>query len=128
MRAREFVTEERQLPIETREPMAYAYELTGLDTSDPYKVYRFGVAMARARSDAKKDHVNPYIEQWSPHTAAGECAVIVGLNPNVDPIIDQALAMTQVGGVKKPISTPGSQEPPNVEKHSPIKSFKGYPR
>jgi len=128
MRAREFITEERNLPIEIREPMAWAYEIPDLDTANPYRVYRFGVAIARARSDAEPNTVNPYQEEWSEHTAAGEAAMVVGMNPSVDPIIDQAMRMAGVAGSKKALSTPGSREPEFVDKISPVKPFRGYPR
>jgi hypothetical protein len=55
MRAREFVRrnlkEETVLPPEQADPMRYTYIIPGLSAADPYKNYRFGVAMARARSD-----------------------------------------------------------------------------
>ena len=60
MRAREFIREQRELPPEYAEPMRYTYVLPGLSASDPYKNYRFGVAIARARSDAKPDTQDPY--------------------------------------------------------------------
>ena len=128
MRAREFITEEIGLPIETREPLGWAYDIPDLDTSNPYKVYRFGVAMARARSDSRDDGVNPHKEKWSAHSVAGECAMVVGMNPTVDPIIDQGLKLAEIPGGKRAISTPGSQEPDLVNHTSPIKAFKGYPR
>ena len=59
MRAREFITEQRELPPEISEPLRYTYVLPGLSASDPYNNYRFGVAIARARSDYGKDGVNP---------------------------------------------------------------------
>ena len=128
MRAREFLSEEIGLPIETREPLAWAYDIPELDTSNPYRVYRFGVAMARARSDSRDDGVNPYKGDWSAHSVAGECAMVVGMNPTVDPIIDQGLKLAEIPGGKRAISTPGSQEPDLVNHTSPIKAFKGYPR
>lgn len=128
MRAREFLTEESQLPPEVKDPMAWAFELPGLDTSNPYKVYRLGLAIARARSDSIKDHINPYMPDWTPHSAAGECAVVVGMNKSIEPIIDKALSMIDVDGGKIPISTPGSQEPKSVAHVSPVRPFGGYPR
>ena len=60
MRAREFVTENAaRLPPEQADPMRYTYVIPGLSASDPYRNYRFGVALARARSDAVKDGINP---------------------------------------------------------------------
>lgn len=128
MRAREFIREQRELPPETREPMKNTFVLPGLSAADPYKNYRFGVAMARARSDTATDSVNDYRPDWTAETAFGEHAVIVGFNNNVDPVIDAALTMTKTPGGKKLVSTAASEEPEFVDKTSPIRAFKGYPR
>ena len=74
------------------------------------------------------DGVNDFRPDWSPETAFGEQAVVVGFNSDVDPVIDQALAMTKTPGGKKLVSTPKSEEPESVTTKSPINSFKGYPR
>lgn len=126
MRAREFITEQADLPEETKEPMKNTFVLPGLSASDPYKNYRFGVAMARARSDQATDAVNDFRPNWSAETAFGEHAVIVGFNNNVDPVIDQALKMTKTPGGKKPVSTAASEEPNFVATKSPLNGFKGY--
>ena len=126
MRAREFLTEQNTLPPEDADPMRYTYTLPGLSAADPYKTYRMGVAVARARSDATKDDVNPFMPEWSAETAFGDHAVIAGFNNGVDPIIDKALAMTKTPGGKRLISTPLSDEPGFVDTQSPIKPFKGY--
>ena len=128
MRAREFITEQADLPEETKEPMKNTFVLPGLSASDPYKNYRFGVAMARARSDQATDAVNDFRPNWSAETAFGEHAVIVGFNNNVDPVIDAALKMTKTPGGKKLVSSPGSTEPGLVNNISPVTGFKGYPR
>ena len=53
MRAREFVTEARaEIAPEHSGPMKNTYVLPGLSSQDPYKNYRFGVAMARARTNS----------------------------------------------------------------------------
>lgn len=126
MRAREFIREQRELPDETKEPMRYTYTLPGLVSSDPYKTYRMGVAIARARSDSSKDDVNPYMPEWSAETAFGEHAVISGMNSGIEQVIDAALAMTNTPGGKKLISTPDSTEPTFVDTQSPVKPFNGY--
>jgi hypothetical protein len=128
MRAREFIREQRELPPESREPMKNTFVIPGLSASDPYKNYRFGVAMARARSDTATDNVNDFRPEWTAETAFGEHAVIVGFNNNVDPVIDAALNMTNTPGGKKLVSTAASEEPAFVDTTSPIKAFKGYPR
>jgi len=130
MRAREFITEQRDLPAEIADPLRYTYILPGLSASDPYRNYRFGVAMARARSNLGRDQdiVDKDILPWQAETAFGEHGVISGFDANVDPVIDMALKMTQTPGGKKLVSTAASQEPASVDTTSPIKAFKGYPR
>ena len=126
MRAREFIREQRELPDETKDPMRDTYILPGLSAADPYRSYRMGVALARARSEYRKDNVNPYMPEWTAETAFGEHAVVAGFNHGVAQIIDAALAMTKTPGGKKLVSTPDSDEPKFIDKQSPIKAFKGY--
>jgi len=130
MRAREFIAEQRELPPEIADPLRYTYVLPGLSASDPYNNYRFGVAMARARSDLGKDQdqLDHFIPPWSAETAFGEHGVVSGFDANVDPVIDMALKMTKTPGGKKLVSTAPSQEPDSVDKQSPVQPFKGYPR
>ena len=130
MRAREFITEQKDLPPEYADPMRYTYIIPGLSAADPYRNYRFGVALARARSDAGVDEhsIDPHKPEWSPQTAFGEYGVVVGMNSSIEPVIDQALKMTNTPGGKKLVSTPTSTEPALVDKTSPVKAFKGYPR
>jgi hypothetical protein len=128
MRAREFITEEQRLPPEQADPMRQTFIIPGLTSDEPYQIYRFGMAMARARSNAVKDSVNPYILPWNQEEVFGNHAVVAGINSNVDPIIDQALQMTKTPGGKKLIGTAKSHEPPGIATISPVKGFKGYPR
>ena len=128
MRAREFITEQRELASELADPMHDTYVIPGLSASDPYNNYRFGVAMARARSDAGTDGLTKDMPAWSAKTAFGEHGVVVGMNGSVAQIIDQALAMTDTAGGKELVGTADSEEPALVDTVSPIKAFKGYPR
>jgi hypothetical protein len=128
MRAREFVTEQKHLPPEQADPMRYAYVIPGLSASDPYKNYRFGVALARARSDQTSDDVNPFRPEWSAETPFGEHGVVLGMNSTVNSLIDDALRMTKTPGGKRMVSTAESDEPAFVDTTSPVKAFKGYPR
>ena len=128
MRAREFITEERELAPELADPMHYTYVIPGLSASDPYNNYRFGVAMARARSDAGTDGLTKDMPAWTAKTAFGEHGVVVGMNNSIEQIIDQALAMTDTQGGKELVSTADSKEPAFVDTTSPIRAFKGYPR
>lgn len=128
MRAREFIAEQKNLPAEQSAPMQNTYAMPGLTAQDPYRTYRFGVAMARARSDQAQDGVNDFRPEWSPETAFGEQAVVVGFTGDIDPVIDRALAMTKTPGGKKMVSTGPSEEPTTVTTTSPVQAFKGYPR
>jgi hypothetical protein len=128
MRAREFIAEQRELPPEQADPLRYTYVIPGLSASDPYNNYRFGVAMARARSDAGTDGLNDKLPAWSTETAFGEHGVVVGMNGSIEQIIDQALTMTKTPGGKELVSTADSKEPKLVDTTSPVKAFRGYPR
>jgi hypothetical protein len=108
--------------------MQHTYVIPGLSASDPYNNYRFGVAMARARSDAGTDGLTKNIPAWSSETAFGEHGVVVGMNSSIEQVIDQALAMTNTAGGKELVSTADSQEPSLVDTQSPVRAFKGYPR
>ena len=128
MRAREFITEETTLPPEQADPMNHVFVLPGVQSSDPYQIYRLGVAMARARSDAGTDGITDKLPAWSPAAAFGEDAVIGGFNATIEPIIDQALKMAGLPAKKVQVSTPNSVEPSSVLTQSPVKPFAGYPR
>jgi len=130
MRAREFIAEQRELPPEIADPLRYTYVLPGLSASDPYNNYRFGVAIARARSDLGQDatEAEKFMPAWEAETAFGEHGVVSGFDSNVDPVIDMALTMTKTPGGKKLISSADSREPAGTETTSPVRAFKGYPR
>jgi hypothetical protein len=128
MRAREFLNEQATLPPEQADPMRYTYVIPGLSASDPYNNYRFGVAMARARSDAGTDGLTNNLPAWSSETAFGEHGVVAGMNSSIEQAIDQALTMTNTPGGKKLVSTPTSTEPASVLTQSPVRAFAGYPR
>jgi hypothetical protein len=128
MRACEFLGEQKNLPPEQANPMHYTYVIPGLSAADPYDNYRFGLAMARARSDAGTDGLNDAFPKWSAETTFGEHGVVAGMNASIAQVIDQALAMTNTPGGKRLVSTSDSTEPASVETKSPVKAFKGYPR
>lgn len=128
MRAREFVTESRaKLAPESSGPMQNTYVIPGLPSQDPYRTYRFGVAMARARASQALEQ-DGVAEPFSAEGAFGELAVVSGFDSGVEAIIDQALAMTDTPGGKVLVGSKVSDEPTTVTTKSPIKAFKGYPR
>ena len=126
MRAREFIAEQATLPPEQGDPMNHVFILPGVQSSDPYQIYRLGVAMARARSDAGTDGLTDKLPAWSAAAAFGEDAVIAGFDASVEPIIDQALSMAGLPAKKIQISSPNSLEPASVNHTSPVKPFNGY--
>ena len=126
MRAREFITEQEKLPPEQADPMNHVFVLPGVQSSDPYQIYRLGVAMARARSDAGTDGLTDKLPAWSAEAAFGEDAVIAGFDAGVETVIDQALNMAGLPGKKVQISSPNSLEPGSVNHTSPVKPFNGY--
>jgi hypothetical protein len=128
MRAREFLREEATLPPEQADPMNHVFVLPGVQSSDPYQIYRLGVALARARSDAGTDGITDNLPTWSAKAAFGEDAVIAGFNDSVGAVIDQALKMSGLPVTKIQISSPNSLEPSLVNHTSPVTAFKGYPR
>ena len=128
MRAREFIAEDKTLPPEQADPMNHVFTLPGVKSSDPYQIYRLGVAIARARSDAGTNDPIPNMPEWSAQAAFGEDAVIAGFNANVEPAIDHALKMAGLPVKKVQISTPNSLEPALVNRTSPVTAFAGYPR
>jgi len=128
MRAREFLKEQTTLPPEQADPMNHVFTLPGVQSSDPYQIYRLGVAMARAKSDAGTDGITDHLPDWSPKAAFGEDAVVGGFDASIEPIIDQALKMSGLPATKVQVSTPNSLEPASVQKQSPVRAFAGYPR
>ena len=123
MRAREFIAEQRgTLDPSQRAALANTYVIPGLSSQDPYKTYRFGMALARARSQDQED-----IPEFSEEGAFGELAVISG-QENVDQLIDRALKLAGIKGGKKLVGSKISHEVETINTQSPIKSFQGYPR
>jgi hypothetical protein len=133
MRAREFVSESKlekfdtaPLPANYAYPMHDTFVLPGIRNNDAYKSYRFGVALARARADIGGAGAD--LPEWHAYGGLGPNAVIAGFNNTVDPVIDRALAMTDIPGGKRPVGSNASEEPPGGQPVSPIKPFSGYPR
>jgi hypothetical protein len=127
MRAKEFVTEQRmKLSQDIADPIRHAFILPGIRNNDAYRALRFSIALARARAE-----VAGYAKDWDTfeeESAFGQNAIVLGFNDSVDEIIDKALEMTKTPGGKELIGSKNSMEPPEVQKTSPVKAFKGYPR
>ena len=130
MRAREFVSEGRTGSITRDVGLALpgAFKIPALQSNDPYKQYRFGVAIAGAKGAAQraKDGVPPFD---GPESVFGEDMIIVSYDPHVKDYIDDALhAMHMPSSDAVQIGTMASQEAPDVDTVSPVRGFQGYPR
>lgn len=125
MRAREFITEQREaLDPRTGNPLKHTFIIPGIRNNDAYHTYRLGTAIARARADV--GHATDNFPEFETQSAFGQNAIVVGFNDSVDEVIDKALAMTGTPGGKITVGTKESEEPPDTDTQSPIKAFKGY--
>jgi hypothetical protein len=123
MRAREFVMERRaHLDPSQEASLSNTYVIPSLSAQDPYRTYRFGMALARARSVNGDD-----LPEFSEEGAFGEMAVISGLE-DVDELVNRALVLAGIKGGKTPIGSKVSHEIDSINKTSPVKAFRGYPR
>lgn len=129
MRAKEFISEQRvALSVEVSRALPGTYTISGLPNSDFYKQYRFGVALAGARGhiERESDGIDPY--NFEKETPWGENLIVSSyLDDDIEKDIDFAMKEVGVTG-KRLISTPKSEESPDVVKGSPVKAFKGYKR
>jgi len=130
MRAREFINEGRTGTITRDVGLALpgAFKIPALKNQDPYLQYRFGVAIAGAKGAAQraKDNVPDFDGKES---VFGENEIIVSYDPHVIDYIHDALrAMGMPPSDAVQIGTMASEEAPDVEKTSPLKGFKGYPK
>ena len=130
MRAQEFITESRIGTITQDVGLALpgAFKIPALKNQDPYLQYRFGVAIAGAKGAAQraKDGVPPFDGRES---VFGENEIVVSYDPQAEVWIKDALkSMGMPGSDAKRIGTQASEEAPDVDKISPVRAFKGYPR
>jgi hypothetical protein len=130
MRAREFVSEGRTGSITQDVGLALpgAFKIPALKNQDPYLQYRFGVAIAGAKGaeQRRKDGVPDFDGKES---VFGENEIVVSYDPEAEGWIKDALqsmGMPPSDAVR--IGTQASEEAPDVDKTSPVKAFKGYPR
>ena len=130
MRAKEFITEGRTGTITRDVGLALpgAFKIPALKNQDPYLQYRFGVAIAGAKGAAERanDHVPPFDGKES---VFGENEIVVSYDPHVKDYIHDALrSMGMPPSDAIQIGTMASEEAPDVDKVSPVKGFKGYPK
>jgi len=129
MRAREFIQEGRtgSFTADVGRALPGAFKIPALKNQDPYLQYRFGVAIAGAKGAAQRaqDGIAPF----SRESVFGENEIIVSYDPHVEVYIKDALkAMGMPPSDAVRIGTQGSEEATDVDKVSPVKSFRGYPR
>jgi hypothetical protein len=132
MRAKEFITETAVTPLTSDVALALpaVYTIGALPNSDFYKQYRFGVAMAGAKGARTRANQDDKIAPYAASTEWGENMVVTDhMDPELVDDIDYALRELGLdSNNKKLISTRASEEGTTVDKNSPIKAFKGYPR
>jgi hypothetical protein len=130
MRASEFITEGRTGTITSDVGLALpgAFKIPALKNQDPYLQYRFGVAIAGAKGAAQRaqDGVPSFDGKES---VFGENEIIVSYDPHVKDYIQDALrSMGMPPSDAVQIGTMASEEAPDVDKISPVRGFKGYPK
>ena len=130
MGAKEFINEGRTGTITRDVGLALpgAFKIPALKNQDPYLQYRFGVAIAGAKGAAQRanDHVPPFDGKES---VFGENEIVVSYDPHVKDYIHDALrSMGMPPSDAIQIGTMASEEAPDVDKVSPVKGFKGYPK
>lgn len=130
MRAREFIFEQGRvgsIQDDVAKALPATYALTKLQNQDPYKQYRFGVAIAGAKGAEQRARDD--VPDYESASAWGENQIVVSFDPNIEKWIDDALQDIGLSASdKKMLSTRVSEEGDGVDKQSPIKGFKGYPR
>jgi len=94
-----------------------------LQNQDAYSQYRFGLAIAAARSERNRKAEKS--EQFSGSTPWGENEVIVTFDPKESQVIDDALRLIGMNaGDKRALNNEKSVETPDVSKHSPVATVK----
>ena len=120
MRAKEFINEGKtgSMQDDVAQAIPAAYVIPALANQDPYKQYRFGVAIADARAKKAKDDQRGDFQAHSPW---GENAVIVSYSNTTKDIIDDALTTVGLGpSAKHQITSAGSKETKDVATQSPV--------
>lgn len=103
------------------------FTIPKLPNQDPYKQYRFGVALAAAKG--AKQRAKEGAQPFSPASLWGESQIVVSYDPDIDEWLDDALKMVGLNPRdKQMVSSRTSDETPDTSTSSPVKGFKGYPR
>lgn len=120
MRAREFITENtNSLQDDVAAALPQTYAIPSLQNQDPYRQYRFGVAIAKAKG---QKHVD---QNYSAESPWGENLIVMGFGNTVDEYIDDALKEVGLSPRdKRLLTTPRSEETKTVNKISPVAKLK----
>ena len=123
MRAKEFITEQHNLPDRITKPMPSTWVIPELQNQNAYLKYRFSVALAGAKASRNGD-----IPRMDQDSVWGQNQLVSGyMNPDIADDIDFALGEMGLRG-KKLVTSENSEETPDTGIASPIKGFKGYKR
>jgi hypothetical protein len=123
MRAKEFITEQSNLPDRITKPMPSTWVIPELQNQNAYLQYRFSIALAGARAARNGD-----IHKLDKDSVWGENQLVSGyMNPDIEEDIDFALGEMGLSG-KKLVTSEHSEETPDTGIDSPLKAFKGYKR
>jgi hypothetical protein len=123
MRAKEFITEQSNLPQRIVNPMPSTWVIPELQNQNAYLQYRFSVALAGAKAARNGD-----IPRLEKDSVWGENQIISGyMNPELEQDIDYALGEMGLKG-KVLVTSKESEETSDTGVNSPVRSFKGYPK
>ena len=123
MRAKEFITEQNNLPDRITKPMPATWVIPELQNQNAYLQYRFAVALAGARAVRNGD-----ISKMDKDSVWGENQLVSGyMNPTAAEDIDFALGEMGLKG-KELVTSKESEETSDTGIVSPLKGFKGYKR
>jgi hypothetical protein len=117
------------LQHEVADSLPQAFSIPALSSNNPYDQYKFGVAIASARGRQQRldDGIGDF-KKTDLDEVFADHEVVVSFDPNIGEIIDDALRQIGVTGKKVRIGVEGSRESNDVQKQSPVSSFRGYPR
>ena len=123
MRAKEFITEQSNLPDRISNPLPATWVIPELQNQNAYLQYRFSIALAGAKAARNGD-----IPRLNKDSVWGENQIVSGyMNPDIDKDIDFALDEMGLKG-KVLVTSKESKETSDTGINSPVKPFKGYPK
>lgn len=121
MRIKDIINEARQgsMQDDAAAALPATYTIPALANQDPYKQYRFGIALANARSRPAKQQEGA--EQFDAQSPWGENAVVVSYSHTTKDIIDDALEQVGLSASdKRQITSDKSEEVKDVGVLSPV--------